>query len=97
MMIVYYSALINRVKTYGDRELGYIHECILGAYNSAWDKEVIQNLTHTVASIRGYGVINHCNIYDKLYHVKIPLVTKAILSQNMNFICAFSSPKNLKT
>lgn len=69
MSIVYYSALSDRMRTYGDRELCFIYEYILGNYNSAWDKEVIQNLTHRVASKRD-SVVNSCITYDMLYHVK---------------------------
>lgn len=81
MLIVYYSVPADRMRAYGNKELCFIHECILGTYDSTWDKEVIQNLTRTVASKSAYGVINSCNIYDTL-SCKIPLVTKAILSQN---------------
>lgn len=62
MLTVYYSVPADRMRT--------IRECILGTYDSTWDKEVIHNLTCAIASISAYGVINSCNIYDMLYHVK---------------------------
>lgn len=69
MLIVYYSVPADRMRTYGNKELCFIHECILGTYDSTWDEEVIQNLTHTVAS-KALMELQIAAIYMMLYHVK---------------------------